>query len=122
MPIVVVILGDAVLGQTKREAQKGGLQPYTLTVADGHGLVGHILPELGAGREWILDDDTGSAVATEYFFYPSSNQFRISFPFPKALSDPSGYVVLVRGYEESGQKQADGRRASILGYARIRAE
>ncbi len=116
------LLGNAVLQQTKREAQEGGFQPYTLTVADGHDFVGHILPNLEAGREWILDDDTGSAVATEYFFYPSTNQFKIRFPFPKALSDPTEYVLLVWGYEDASQKQPDGEDANILGYARIRGE
>ena len=96
--------------------------PYNLTVADGHRFIGNILPDFSDGREWVLDDDSGSAAATDYFFYPATNQFKVSFPFPKALSDPSGYVVLVRGYEGAGQKQTDGRGASILGYARIRAE
>ena len=117
------LLKDAVLNQTKKEAQKGGWHPYSLSIADGEDYIGYILPPLEGGTSWALNSDSGSAVAKDYFFYPATNQFKISFPFPKSLGDdPSGYVVVIWGYEDASQKQPRGKDPNILGYARIRAE
>ena len=111
------LLRDAVLQQTKRETQENGWTPYTLTVADGYDFVGNILPKFEDGREWILDDDTGSAVATEYFFYPSTNQFKVSFPFPKALSGPHRICLARSGIRG---RQPEAARWRGRGHIRLR--
>ncbi len=114
------LLGDAVLSkETMQQARKGGYQNFKLYYADESGYAGSILPPLDDNRSWNLDDP-GDSVATEYRL--DEDTFTVKFQFPKALGDPSDYVVIVCGFRDESRTPFIRENIDILGYARIRAE
>ena len=113
------LLDDAVLSrETLSRAREGGYTNFTLSLADDHGIVGHILPPLESGS-WILDDP-GDTVATVYQL--DERAFTVTFQFPQALGSPSDYAVLVWGYKDDTRTPTIGDNIDVLGYARIRNE
>ena len=111
------LLGDAVLPrETVGQAIWGdGYQNFDLYAIDGYEFAGFILP---GGPNWSLKHP-GDTVATEYRL--DGRTFTVEFPFPKALSDPSGYVVHIWGYQDETKTPVFGK-IDNLGYARIRLE
>ena len=116
------LLGDAVLSN-KTIAQKisGGYSNFSLRRADQHEILGSILPPLRDGRKWRLDD-TGDSVATRYLLEDDGKTFVVEFPFPKTLTSPSDYVVIVWGFQDRSRTPFIGEIIDVLGYARIRIE
>ncbi len=113
------LLGDAVLSkETIADARTGGHQNFTLASVDGYDYVGAILPRLVSGR-WILDDP-GDVVATDYRL--EQGKFTVRFRFPQALGDPSGYVVLVWGFQGGSRSSFFGWEVDVLGSTRLQAE
>ncbi len=112
------LLNDAVLySETLHQAREGGYSNFSLSHADKHEYAGSILPPLEDGTNWILDDP-GDSVAAEYRLYERA--FIIKFPFPQALVNPSGYIVLVLGFRDGSRTPTIGENIDLLGYARIR--
>ena len=111
------LLGDAVLPrETVDQAMWGdGYQNFDLYAIDGYEFAGFILP---GGPNWSLKH-LGDTVATEYRL--DGRTFTVEFPFPKALSGPSGYVVHIWGYQDETKTPVFGK-IDNLGYARIRVE
>ena len=54
--------------------------------------------------------------------HEDTKSFTITFPFPEALRNPSDYVVMIGGYQDSSRTPRIGSQADTLGYARIRVE
>ena len=114
------LLNDAVLySETLHQAREGGYSNFSLSHADKHEYAGSILPPLEDGTNWILDDP-GDSVAAEYRLYERA--FTIKFPFPQALVNPSGYIVLVLGFRDGSRTPTIGENIDTLGYTRIRAD
>ena len=112
------LLDGAVLSKaTIYQARDRGYRNFSMSPADDSGYVGSILPPLLGGRSWILDDP-GDSVATTYRL--GGREFDIQFLFPKALGDPSDYVVLVWGFQDDSRTPNIGENVDLLGYARIR--
>ena len=112
------LLDGAVLSKaTISQARGGGYPNFTMGRADKYELVGTILPPLLGGRSWKLDDP-GDTVATTYRL--GEREFDIQFLFPKALGDPSDYVVRVSGFQNESRSPNIGENVDLLGYARIR--
>ena len=111
-----VLLGDSVLATDPTEEEYSN---FSLTRADEHDYLGSILPPLPDDSYWILENP-GDTVALNYF-YPTERSFLIEFPFPTKLDgDPSDYVVVVWGFEDSNRRPTTGDDVDIIGYARIR--
>ena len=112
------LLGDAVLSrETLHEARSGsGLQNFDLYLSGEGGFEGRILPP---GHSSTLRY-TGDNTATEYRL--EGRTFTVKFPFPKALGNPSDYVVHVWGYRDESRTAFIYEHTDRLGYARIRAE
>ncbi len=117
------LLGDAVLmSETIKQAREFNRLPnFTLTPAAEYEFTGTILPPFNDDSYWNLDDP-GDTVATEYRL--EGRAFTVKFPFPKALANPSDYVVIVWGFQDETKTAfiSDEGRPDILGYARIRTE
>ena len=113
------LLGDAVLSApTLALAQEGGYSNFTLHPADSYAFSGHIFPQLTGGWTWIADPS--DVVAFSYSL--DERTFTVEFPFQPSLGrDPSAYVVVVWGYQDSSRTPTMGA-VDILGYARIRAD
>ena len=111
------LLGDAVLPrETVDQAIWGdGYQNFDLYAIDEYEFAGYVLP---GGTNWSLKYP-GDTVATEYRL--EDRTFTVKFAFPKALSDPFGYVVHVWGYQDETKMPVFGK-IDNLGYARIRVE
>ena len=113
-----MLLDDAVLSQeTIRQARGGGYSNFTFRSADGYAHQGAILPRLGDGRKWRLEDP-GDAVAAVYEL--DERAFTVTFPFPPALDSPPDYVVIVLGFKDESRTTSISEGVDILGYARIR--
>ena len=114
------LLDGAVLAaETIEQARAGGYQPFTLSLADASEFAGFILPPFTDGtRSWALD--AGDSVANTYSL--GDDTFTITFPFPEALGNPSDYVVIIDGYQDSSRTPRIGSNIDHLGYARIRVE
>ena len=103
-------------------ARGGGHQNFSLYPADSWTYMGTILPPLGGGWLWTLNDP-GDVVAVEYQL--DGETFTISFEFPAGLgSDLSAYVVVVWGFPDESRTPTISSKgqSDILGYARIRTE
>ena len=112
------LLDDAVLtAETIEQARAGGYQPFILRLADAYEFAGFILPP---GWSWSLG--TGDSVADTYSLDDDTKSFTITFPFPEALGNPSDYVVIIDGYQDSSRTPRIGSNVDSLGYARIRVE
>ena len=112
------LLDGAVLtAETIEQARASGSQPFTLLLADVYEFAGFIFPP---GGRWLLD--IGSSVADTYSLDEDTKSFTITFPFPEALRNPSDYVVMIGGYQDSSRTPRIGSQADTLGYARIRVE
>ena len=112
------LLDGAVLSKaTIHQARDGGYQNFNISRADAYAHVGTILPPLLSGSHWTLDDP-GDSVATTYRL--GERAFEIQFSFPKALGDPSDYVVRVVGFQNESRSPNIGENVDLLGYARIR--
>ena len=109
--------GAVLVAETIEQARAGGYQPFVLYVADDYGFVGFILPP---GTSWSLG--TGSSVADTYSLDDDTKSFTITFPFPEALGNPTDYVVIIDGYQDSSRTPRIGSKYDSLGYARIRLE
>ena len=114
------LLDGAVLAaETIEQARAGGYQPFTLRLADAYEFAGFILPPFTDGTtSWTLDP--GDSVADTYSL--GDDTFTITFPFPEALGNPSDYVVIIDGYQDSSRTPRIGSNIDHLGYARIRVE
>ena len=113
------LLDGAVLAaETIEQAKASGQQPFTLSLANAYEFAGFILPQLTDGNSWILHD--GDSVADTYSL--GDDTFTITFPFPEALGNPSDYVVIIGGYQDSSRTPRIGSNADNLGYARIRVD
>ena len=113
------LLGDAVLSyETLAAARRGGdwYQNFDLYPAGKGGFEGWILPP---GHSWRLEN-LGDATATEYRL--EGRTFTVRFPFPKALDNPSDYVVHVWGFQDGSRTPTIAEYGDRLGYARIRVE
>ena len=113
------LLGDAVLSyETLAAARRGGdwYQNFDLYPAGKGGFEGWILPP---GHSWRLEN-LGDATATEYRL--EGRTFTVKFPFPKALGNPSDYVVHVWGFQDGSRTPTIAEYGDRLGYARIRVE
>ena len=113
------LLGDAVLSKANiHQARGGGKYPnFGISHVDNPEYVGTILPQLVGGSNWTLDDP-GDSVATTYRL--SDGGFDVRFPFPKALGDPSGYVITVWGFQDNSRNPTIGEHVDVVSYARIR--
>ena len=113
------LLDEAILtNETLADARSGGYSNFTVTSANGYDHLGASLPPLNAGQ-WILDDP-GDAVATNYQL--EQRTFTVRFRYPKALGEPSDYVVLVWGFQDTAETPFFGGIRDVLGYARFRVE
>ena len=112
------LLGDAVLSrETLYETRNGsGLQNFDLYLFGEGGFEGRILPP---GHSLTLRY-TGDNTATEYRL--EGRSFTVKFPFPKALGNPSDYVVHVWGYRDESRTTFIYEHTDRLSYARIRVE
>ena len=113
-----LLQGAQLTQPTNTKARKGGYPNFTLSPADAHTFEGSILPRVGGGREWTLDNP-GDTVAWIYGI--DGNIFTVKFPFPRGLGkDPSQYVVIVWGFPDASRTPTIYDPVDILGYARIR--
>ena len=112
------LLDGAVLtAETIEQARAGVYQPFILHLADAHEFAGFIFPP---GSRWSVG--TGDSVADTYSLDDDTKSFTITFPFPEALGNPSDYVVVIDGYQDSSRTPRIGSNYDSLGYARIRVE
>ena len=113
------LLDGAVLAaETIEQARASRYQPFTLRLADAYDFAGFILPPFTDGGSWTLG--AGDSVANTYSL--GDDTFTITFPFPEALGNPSDYVVVIDGYQDSSRTPRIGSNIDRLGYARIRVE
>ena len=117
------LLNDAVLSQeTNAAARQEGYTNFTLSPANEPDYTGAILPPLNDGETWILDEP-GDTVAVVYelpALVSHDRVFTVKFTFPPALGSPSGYVVVVWGFQNETRTPTIGEKVDVLGYARIR--
>ena len=112
------LLGVAVLSrETLDAARRGsGYQNFDLYPVSEGGFEGWILPP---GHGWTLEH-LGDTTAAEYRL--EGRTFTVKFPFPKALGNPSDYVVHVWGFQDASRTPIIAEYGDRLGYARIRVE
>ena len=115
------LLGNAVLRSPHISLAREGKANFTLRRYDSPAAwIGHVLPYFEDGRSWVIDETSGSAVATVYDI--NGQSFRVEFPFPEALGTPSDYVVIIDGFQNGDRVPViNSMCCDTIGYARIRA-
>ena len=115
------LIADAQLSRSRLyRAREGGYSNFSLSAATEYELLGSILPRLGGGWTWNLDNP-GDTVATVYRL--EGRKFRVEFRFPEGLEGgPSDYVVIVWGFRDFSRTPTINDSVDVLGYARIRVE
>lgn len=112
------LLGNAVLLAPHISIAREKQWNFSVCHSKNERCEGAILPYFTDGTQWVLDDHSGSSVAVIYDV--KAQTFSVEFPFPKALENPTDYVVVIRGFQNAKRVPTIDSNDDILGYARIR--